>query len=57
MIKGRILTEAIPLTEVVGLLGSYSDFVKAVVDNIRPRQGNPSRGVDDRETRHRTRGG
>lgn len=102
MIKGRILTEAIPLTEVVGLLGSYSDFVKAVVDvsrrvmvvggelhaddeailldegsrqenlwginlypseddadwiefdsmiNIRPRQGNRSRGVDDRETR------
>lgn len=102
MIKGRILTEAIPLDEIVGLLGSYADFVKAVVDvsrrvivvggelhaddegilidrgsrqedlwginlypsedqadwiefdsmiNIRPRQGNRSRGVEDRATR------
>ena len=101
MIKGRILTGAIPLNEVAGLLGSYGDFVKAVVDvsrrvmvvggelhaddeailldqgsrqedlwginlypsddqddwiefdsmiNIRPRQGNRSRGVEDRAT-------
>ena len=102
MIKGRILSEAIPLGEVSALLGSYGDFVKAVVDvssrvmalggelhaddeailldrgsrqedlwginlypsdgqddwiefdsmiNIRPRQGNRSRGVEDQATR------
>lgn len=102
MTKGRILSEAIPLREVTALLGSYGDFVKAVVDvsrrvivvggelhaddeatlldrgsrredlwginlypadgqddwiefdsmiNIRPRQGNRSRGVEDRATR------
>ena len=102
MIKGRILSEPIVLSEVAALLGSYGDFVKAVVDvsnrvmvvggelhaddeavlldsgsrqedlwginlypaddqedwiefdsmiNIRPRQDNRSRGVEDRATR------